>query len=95
MAISGVKTWNDDAPLSRPAAGDYVKFDLRLGGGATMAAIESANGSVVCDEGDSFAESGEVTLRLEQDDFQWTIYFLDDAGNAVDVLDFDADMVRR
>ena len=44
---------------------------------------------------DSFTESGEVVLHLENDDFQWTVYFLDDAGNAVDVLDFDAGMVRR
>ena len=72
-----------------------VVFELQLGGDATMAAIESANGSVTCAEGDSFTESGEVALRLESDDFQWTICFLDDAGNAVNFLDFDADMVRR
>ena len=85
----------DGAPLSQPAAGDLVKFDLQLGGDATMAAVESANGSVTCAEGDSFTESGEVVLRLEDDDFKWTIYFMDDAGNAVDVLDFDAAMARR
>ena len=72
-----------------------MKFDLQLGGDATMAAVESANGSVTCAEGDSFTESGEVVLRLEDDDFKWTIYFMDDAGNAVDVLDFDAAMARR
>lgn len=85
----------DDAPLSQPAAGDLVKFDLQLGGDATMAAIDTANASVTCAEGDSFTQSGEVTLRLEKDDFQWTVYFLDAAGNAVDVLDFDASMIRR
>ena len=85
----------DDAPLAQPAAGDLVKFDLQLGGDAAMAAIESANGSVTCDAGEGFAQSCEVTLRLLDDDFQWTVYFLDDAGNAVDVLDFDTDMVRH
>ena len=85
----------EDAPLSRPAAGDLVTFDLQLGGDAAMAAIESANGSVTCDAGEGFAQSCEVTLRLLDDDFQWTVYFLDDAGNAVDVLDFDTDMVRH
>ncbi len=85
----------DDAPISQPAAGDLVKFELQLGGGATMAAIESADGSATCAEGDSFTESGEVVLHLENDDFQWTVYFLDDAGNAVGYLDFDAGMVRR
>lgn len=95
--ISGLRFTraSDDAPLSRPGAGDWVKFDLRLGGDAVMAAIESANGSVTCTEADSFMASGEVALRLESDDFEWTVYFLDEAGNAVDFLDFDADMVRR
>ena len=95
--ISGLRFTHegDDAPLSRPAAGDLVKFDLRLDGDATMAGIESANGSVTYPDGDGFTESREVSLRLEDDDFQWTVYFMDDAGNAVDYLDFDASMVHR
>ncbi len=85
----------DDVPISQPAVGDLVKFDLKLGGDAAMVAIASDNGSVTCAEGDSFTQSGEVTLRLEDDDFEWTVYFMDGDGNAVDFLDFDADMVRR
>lgn len=75
-----------------PKAGDLVCFDVTLGGDAAFAVLESADGSVTCDAGGTFEESGAVTLRLTDADFAWTLYFMNEAGEIVDYLDFDNDM---
>ena len=70
-----------------PKAGDEIRFDLVLGGNATMAVLYGYNDTVDFDA-TAFEQSGEVTGTVMGEFPMWGVMFLDAAGNEVDRVEF-------
>lgn len=68
-----------------PAVGDIVVFDLVLGGDAKRAVVYSENDSVYFDVFE-FDKSGTVIGTITDEDVGWGIVFLNEAGEALDML---------
>ena len=73
--------------IMKPQAGDEIRFDLVLGGNATMAVIYGYNDSVDFDV-TSFDESGEVVGSVMTEYPMWGVMFLDAQGQEVDRVEF-------
>lgn len=78
-------TWEEG--ILHPTAGDEIRFNLVLGGDATIAAIYKYNDSV-----DflmtTFVESCEVIGEVTSDNLVWGVMFLDAWGKEIDRVEF-------
>ena len=72
--------------ITNPQAGDQIRFDLVLGGNATMAAVYAFNG--VDFQTTSYTVSCEVLGTVEAEFPMWGVMFLDAQGNEVDRVEF-------
>ena len=70
-----------------PQAGDEIRFDLVLGGNATMAVLYGYNDTVDFTE-TAFEQSGEVIGTVMAEYPMWGVMFLDAQGNEVDRVEF-------
>ena len=80
----------DDTPVEpkyNPGKGDRVTFDLVLGGDAVVAVMDSQNDSVTFKTVE-YSESGRVTGLIKDDDMDWGVVFLNEAGEVVDYVHF-------
>ena len=68
-----------------------VTFDVQLGGEITFAVVSSDDQSVSFDRGNGFSQSGTAVGNIVNDDFRWTVYFMNAAGDVVDYMDFSSD----
>ena len=72
-------------PKYNPVTGDRIHFDLVMGGDAKTAVVFSENDSVYFEQLE-FTESGPVTGTITKDELDWGVVFLDEAGNAIQVI---------
>lgn len=72
-------------PKYNPVTGDKIHFDLVMGGDAKTAVVFSENDSVYF-ETLEFTESCPVTGTITKDELDWGVVFLDEAGNAIQVI---------
>lgn len=80
----------EEAPVEakyNPGKGDSLHFDLVLGGDAKIAVMDSQNGSVVFDTPE-YSESAHVHGTIVDDDLNWGVVFLNEAGEVVDYVNF-------
>ena len=72
-------------PKYNPVTGDKIHFDLVMGGDAKTAVVFSENDSVYFEQLE-FTESGPVTGTITKDELDWGVVFLDESGNAIQVI---------
>lgn len=72
-------------PKNKPEVGDIIHFDLVMGGDAKTAVVFSENDSVYFEQLE-FTESGPVTGTITKDELDWGVVFLDESGNAIQVI---------
>ena len=65
--------------------GDWITFDLVIGGDATVAVIFSDNGSVVFNETE-YTESATLRGQVIGEELNWGIVFLDDNGVVLETV---------
>ena len=74
-----------DVAVVKPDAGDKVRFDLVIGGGAQLAVLYSENGSVEFKEIE-YTESASIEGTVLSDDVSWGVAFYDANGAIFDTI---------
>lgn len=73
--------------VQSPKAGDEIRFDLVLGGDAVTAVVYGYDASVDFKE-TTIESEGEVVGRVNAENPQWGVVFLDAQGNAIGQVEF-------
>ena len=80
--------------VETPKAGDAVYLDVVVGGNAVSASIYSDDGSVDF-VNNVVMDRATVTGIIREDNWQWTVYFLDANGEIIEGLHFDPQSVEE
>ena len=75
-------------PVTRPRKGDYLTFDLVVGGGVVNVVAYSENGSVRFDQVE-YKTSQPIVAEITGNEVSWGLLFLDANGDALDVIQSD------
>ena len=72
--------------VTAPKAGNRIVFDLVMGGDAVAAVMYSEDGSVEFPQ-QEYAESGRVTGTVLKDEPSWSVLFMNEAGDIIEMVD--------